>query len=59
MSWKFEVLPKGSIQWYTNIMRCATREGAEAYVKGLMGAADDTRITESDDPVNYLSVWQQ
>ena len=56
MSWKPEVVTDGTGQWYGNQLRFATREEAEANVFDLSlrwTLVRDTRVTESDDPVNY------
>ena len=46
----------GGDAWSGNSLRFATREEAEANVSDLYGrwlAVTDTRVVESDDPVNY------
>jgi hypothetical protein len=46
-------------KWYGNALRFATRAEAEAQVAALMmrwTAVRDTRVVESDDPVNYRYV---
>ena len=56
MSWKPEVIADNSGKWCGNALRFATKEEAEANVKNLMWkwlAVRDTRVVESDDPVNY------
>jgi len=56
MSYKPEVISDSSGEWYGNALRFATREEAEANVKDLMMrwfAVRETRVVESDEPVNY------
>jgi hypothetical protein len=56
MSFKPEVIADSSGQWCGNALRFATREEAEANVRDLMMrwfAVRETRVVESDDPVNY------
>jgi hypothetical protein len=56
MSFKPEVIADSSGQWCGNALRFATREEAEANVRDLMMrwfAVRETRVIESDDPVNY------
>jgi hypothetical protein len=56
MSWKPEVIADGSGKWAGNALRFATREEAEANVANLMSRwmlVRETRVVESDDPVNY------
>jgi hypothetical protein len=56
MSWKPEVIADASGKWWGNVLRFATREEAKANVQDLMMrwfAVRDTRVVESDDPVNY------
>ena len=56
MSWKPEVIADSSGQWCGNALRFATREEAEANVADLKARwwlVTDTRVVESDDPVNY------
>lgn len=56
MSWKPEVIADSTGQWYDNALRFATREEAEANARDLSMrwlAVQDTRATESPDPVNY------
>jgi hypothetical protein len=46
-------------KFYGNALRFATREEAEANVLALMARwllVTDTRVVESDDPVNYAWV---
>ena len=48
-----------SAKWCGNALRFATREEAEANVRDLMMrwfAVRETRVVESDDPVNYRYV---
>src|ERR1700730_15797846 len=59
MSFKPEVIADPSGKWCGNALRFATREEAEANVQDLMMrwfAVTETRIVESDDPVNYLYI---
>jgi hypothetical protein len=59
MSFKPEVQTDGTGKWYGNALRFATRAEAEAQVADLMmrwTAVRDTRVVESDDPVNYRYV---
>jgi hypothetical protein len=59
MSFKPEVQTDGTGKWYGNALRFATRAEAEAQVAALMmrwTAVRDTRVVESDDPVNYRYV---
>jgi hypothetical protein len=56
MSFKPEVIADTSGEWCGNALRFATREEAEANVRDLMMrwfAVRETRVIESDDPVNY------
>lgn len=56
MSFKPEVQICGLPKWAGNALRFATREEAEANVSDLMRRwllVTDTRVVESDDPVNY------
>jgi hypothetical protein len=56
MSWKPEVIADSTGQWVGNALRFATKEEAEANVKNLAGRwtlVRDTRVVESDEPVNY------
>lgn len=58
MSWKSEVIADSSGTWAGNACRFATEHEAKAYVHGLSmrwTAVRQTRVIESDDPVNY--VW--
>lgn len=51
-----EVIADNSGAWYGNALRFATREEAEKNVRNLKDrwfAVSDTRVVESDDPVNY------
>jgi hypothetical protein len=62
MSWKPEVIADSSSKWCGNALRFATREEAEANVRDLMMRwmlVTDTRVVESDDPVNYRWVNNQ
>ena len=59
MSFKPEVIADGSGKWCGNALRFATRQEAEANVQDLMMrwfAVRETRVVESDDPVNYRYV---
>jgi hypothetical protein len=59
MSWKPEVTTDNGINWGSNALRFATREEAEQNVHDLMmrwWSVTDTRVVESDDPVNYAYV---
>jgi hypothetical protein len=59
MSWKPEVIADGSGEWCGNALRFASREEAEASVQDLMMrwlAVRETRVVESDEPVNYQYV---
>lgn len=56
MSFKPEVQTDNTGKWYDNALRFATREEAEAQVRDLSYrwlAVRETRVVESDDPVNY------
>ena len=56
MSFKPEVIADSSGKWCGNALRFATLEEAEANVQDLMMrwfAVRETRVIESDDPVNY------
>lgn len=59
MSYKPEVIADSTGNWCGNALRFATREEAEANVADLMSrwfSVTDTRVVESDDPVNYSYV---
>jgi hypothetical protein len=59
MSFKPEVIADAAGKWCGNALRFATREEAEANVQNLMMrwfAVRETRVVESDDPVNYRYV---
>ena len=59
MSFKPEVIADTSGKWCGNALRFATREEAEANVQALIirwFAVRETRVVESDDPVNYRYV---
>lgn len=59
MSFKPEVQTDNTGEWYGNALRFAAREEAEANVRDLMMrwfAVRDTRVVESNDPVNYRYV---
>ena len=56
MSFKPEVIADTSGKWYGNALRFATCEEAETSVQDLIMrwlAVRETRVVESDDPVNY------
>lgn len=56
MSWKPEVIADSGGKWAGNALRFATRAEAEANVANLAARwllVRDTRVVESDDPVNY------
>lgn len=56
MNWKPEVKTGSDPKWYGNALVFATKEEAEGNVRDLAGrwfAVVDTRVVESDDPVNY------
>jgi hypothetical protein len=56
MSWKPEVIADNSGHWVGNALRFATREEADACVHDLArrwGLVINTRVVESQDPVNY------
>jgi hypothetical protein len=56
MSWRGEVSADNTGKFYANSLRFATREEAEANVASLAmrwTLVRDTRVVESDDPVNY------
>jgi hypothetical protein len=57
MSWKAEVFTEG--KWYSNAIRVATQEEAEAYGRDLLNrwlVPTDMRTVESDDPVTHRLV---
>jgi hypothetical protein len=59
MSFKPEVIADNSGKFYGNALRFATREEAEANVADLAMRwflVRETRVVESDDPVNYRYV---
>ena len=59
MSFKPEVIAHPPGKWRGNALCFATREEAEANVRDLMMrwfAVRETRVVESDDPVNYRYV---
>jgi hypothetical protein len=59
MSFKPEVIADSSGKWVGNALRFSTREEAEANVQDLIMrwfAVRETRVVESDDPVNYRYV---
>jgi hypothetical protein len=56
MSFKPEVIAERNGSFAGNALRFATRDEAEAYVKDLSyrwTSVRETRVIESDDPVNY------
>lgn len=56
MSFKPEVIADSSGKWCGNAVRFATREEAEAWAidRAIRWTlVRDTRVVESDDPVNY------
>jgi hypothetical protein len=56
MSWAPEVIADNSGKWCGNALRFATRAEAEANVLALAmrwTLVRDTRVVESDEPVNY------
>jgi hypothetical protein len=59
MSWKAEVIADNSGKFCGNGMAFATKEEAERYVADLSMrwfAVTNTRVVESDEPVNYAIV---
>ena len=59
MSFKPEVIADTPGKWWGNALRFATREEAAANVRDLMMrwfAVQETRVIDSDDPVNYRYV---
>lgn len=59
MSFKPEVIVDNSGKWAGNALRFATREEAEANVRNLANRwmlVCNTRVVESDEPVNYAWV---
>ena len=59
MSFKPEVIADSSVKFCGNDLRFATREEAEANVRDLAARwylVTQTRVVESDDPVNYRYV---
>lgn len=58
-SWKSEVIADSSGKWNGNALRFATEAEAKQYVGDLMmrwTAVRDTRVVESDEPVNYAII---
>jgi hypothetical protein len=56
MSWKSEVQTDDTGKWYSNALRFATREEADAQVSDLKArwtSVMESRTVESSDPVNY------
>jgi hypothetical protein len=56
MSWKPEVIADSSGKWCGNQLRFATKKEAEDNVFALSmrwTMVRDTRVVESDEPVNY------
>jgi predicted protein tyrosine phosphatase len=59
MSYKPEVQTDATGQWYGNALRFATEAEAQANVLDLSMrwfAVRETRVVQSDDPVNYAYV---
>jgi hypothetical protein len=59
MSWKPEVQTDDTGRWYSNSLRFATEQEAKDQVLDLYTrwlAVRETRVVESDDPVNYKFV---
>jgi len=59
MSWKSEVIADNSGKFAGNALRFASKEEAERYVRDLSMrwlAVRDTRVVESDEPVNYAII---
>jgi hypothetical protein len=55
-SWKPEVIADSTGKWCGNQLRFETRREAEENVADLAGrwfAVTETRVVESDEPVNY------
>lgn len=62
MSWKPEVIADSSGKWTGNALRFATKEEAEISVANLAMrwmAVRETRVVESEDPVNYAIVGNE
>ena len=64
MSFRPEVIADSTGQWSGNALRFETREEAEGWVASLRRRwllVEDTRVVESDDPVNayYNTELQQ
>lgn len=58
-SWKTEVVADNSGKFVSNGLRFATRKEAEEYAIDITWRwtlVRDTRVVESDDPVNYRFV---
>lgn len=56
MSYKPEVKTIGDARWYGNALRFASEAEAAGNVANLADRwllVEDTRVVESDDPVNY------
>lgn len=56
MSWKPEVIADSSGKWCGNALRFETKLEAEHYVSDLFmrwTLVRETRVVESDEPVNY------
>lgn len=56
-SFKAQVIADNSGKWVNNALRFATRKEAEDYVVDLAWRwtlVRETRVVESDDPVNYV-----
>jgi hypothetical protein len=59
MSWAPEVQVRGEAKWHGNALRFATKAEAEANVAALYQRwtlVENTRVVESEDPVNYAWV---
>ena len=59
MSWKSEVIADNSGKFAGNALRFASKEEAGRYVRDLSMrwlAVRDTRVIESDEPVNYAII---
>jgi hypothetical protein len=59
MSYKGEVIADSSGKWSSNALCFATEGEAKLYIADLMmrwTAVRETRVVESDDPVNYAII---
>jgi hypothetical protein len=52
MSYKAEFLADGTGTWVSNQLRFATEQEARAYLAARGIAVGDSRVVESDEPVN-------